>query len=311
MDSLGRYLQEQRIKRGMSLEELAARTRIRAQTLQALEQDEYEALPVPVTVRGFLRAYARCLGLDEQAVVARYQAVAADRAPAAQDADSIGAVVRRGPEPFWRRKLTLAGMTIAGLVVAIWGVVALKPTAEPEHPMSIAIPGRVVPLEPAVVDPPISVPELPGAESSADPSATPPGALPPSESLRPAPIDAVQNQKLTISATETSWLHVMIDDREVKDVLLQPGERITWAAEHGFRLTIGNAGGVSVELNGQPLGQLGPSGKVRSLVLPRMAMNDRPAPDHNPQATETGHQASHPALTSPPESATVPTRPSQ
>ena len=314
MDSLGQYLKECRTQRGMSLEELSARTRIRLQTLQALEQDDYPALPVEVTVKGFLRAYARCLGLDEQEVLVRYQRFAAQYFQIAQDASPIGRVEQRVmPLPFWRRNLTLVGMTIAGLVMVISGLVVLAPPVEPEHPTSISAPGRVVPsdLPPAGSSErlPLQIPTpiAPDQEVPVFPPAGEPSGVPQS-----VPIDAAHLQQLTIAATETSWVQVTIDGFQQKEALLQPGERVTWTAEREFRLTVGNAGGVSVELNGTPIDSLGPSGRVRTLVLPKMAMNMRrdegaesqAPPRHSDGGAATGAPAESP-LTSPSGSATV------
>ncbi len=315
MDSLGQYLRECRTQRGMSLEELAARTRIRLQTLQALEHDEYHALPVEVTVKGFLRAYARCLGLDEVEVLARYQRFAAEYFQIAQDANPIGRVEQRVmPESFWRRNLTLVGLTIAGLVVVISSLIALTPTVEREHPTSIAVPGRVVPPSLHPVDPP---------EGSQSPSQVPTPTAPdhqvpflppagPSGSPQSVSIDAPHMQQLTIAATETSWVQATVDGLQQKEALLQPGERVTWEAEREFRLTVGNAGGVSVELNGQPIGSLGPTGRVRTIVLPKVAMDQRrdDGADHratpgSPNGGIPSGGPAEPALTSPPGSVTV------
>jgi transcriptional regulator with XRE-family HTH domain len=282
MESLGRYFQECRMQRGMSLDEVSARTRIRLQALQALERDDYPSLPVEVTVKGFVRAYARCLGLDEQDVSARYQRFAAEYFRSAQPEDQIRRVEHTvAPEPFWKRHLTLAGLTLAAVTVVISVVVALMPSAPPDQPNAISAPGRLVP---PVVSPPAepidSAPAVPPTPST-------PSVAPPAPPVSPDPA-----QVLTIAASEPSWVQVMIDGGQPKEAILQPGERITWAAEREFRLTVGNAGGVSVALNGEPVGPLGPSGRVRTLVLPRPSTTVSP---------DLG-----PALTSTPDSITVP-----
>lgn len=296
MESLGRYFQECRVQRGMSLEEVAARTRIRLQTLQALERDDYPSLPVEVTVKGFVRAYARCLGLDEQDVSARYQRFAADYFRSAQPGDPISRFGRTAaPEPAWKRHLTLAGLTLAALAVVISGVVAVMPSAPPDEPNAISAPGRVAPPSalpnppaPALIPEPIqTIASVPAIPPPPKPEVVPPA--------RPAVSGAAQ--ELSLAASEPTWVQVMIDGGRTKEAILQPGERITWAAEREFRLTVGNAGGVSVALNGEPVGPLGPSGRVRTLVLPRPSTTVSPDPGS--------------ALTSPPDSITVPDQPLQ
>ncbi len=66
----------------------------------------------------------------------------------------------------------------------------------------------------------------------------------------------------------TTWLQVVIDERQELEYLLQPNENHTWRAMSGFRLHIGNAAGLRLYLNDQPLKPLGKSGEVVHLRLP-------------------------------------------
>jgi hypothetical protein len=71
-ETLGKSLRRQRVRRGMSLAELARITRIPAASLEAIEFDRFDELPGEVFVRGFLRAYAQALGLLPAEILARY-----------------------------------------------------------------------------------------------------------------------------------------------------------------------------------------------------------------------------------------------
>jgi cytoskeletal protein RodZ len=73
MEPPGKYLKTERELRGLSIEEAAESTKIREHFLKAIEEDRYELLPPGLYLRGFLRAYARYLGLDPNEVVLRYQ----------------------------------------------------------------------------------------------------------------------------------------------------------------------------------------------------------------------------------------------
>ena len=75
MDEIGHILREARENKGLTLEDVQANTRINARYLAALESGQYNALPTPVHVRGFLRNYARYLGLDPQPLLDRYLTV--------------------------------------------------------------------------------------------------------------------------------------------------------------------------------------------------------------------------------------------
>ena len=66
--SPGRYIREARQRRGISVEQLALETKIPRPSLEALEEDQFSALPGPVFVRGFFRCCARSLSLDPDTV---------------------------------------------------------------------------------------------------------------------------------------------------------------------------------------------------------------------------------------------------
>ncbi len=91
MDELGHILREARETKGFSLEDVQEEIRINAKYLKSLEDGDYSALPTPVHVRGFLRNYARFLGLDPKPLLDRYESnlgrQPAKRAPAASSSD--------------------------------------------------------------------------------------------------------------------------------------------------------------------------------------------------------------------------------
>ena len=75
MDEIGHILREARENKGLTLEEVQAKIRINVRFLAALESGQYDVLPTPVHARGFLRNYARFLGLDPQPLLDRYLTV--------------------------------------------------------------------------------------------------------------------------------------------------------------------------------------------------------------------------------------------
>jgi cytoskeletal protein RodZ len=74
MPSVGHYLREQREARGMSVEEISRATRVPVSSVERIEGDRFDELPGEVFVRGFLKSYARALGLPTDDVLARYTA---------------------------------------------------------------------------------------------------------------------------------------------------------------------------------------------------------------------------------------------
>lgn len=72
MESIGKYLKRRREERGMSVSELARATRIPVAALCRIESDQFDDLPGEVFVRGFLKAYAKAVGVETDEVLARY-----------------------------------------------------------------------------------------------------------------------------------------------------------------------------------------------------------------------------------------------
>lgn len=72
MPSFGEKLKQEREKRNITLEQISATTKIGTRMLQALEEDKFNQLPGGIFNKGFVRAYSRCVGLDEDQTVADY-----------------------------------------------------------------------------------------------------------------------------------------------------------------------------------------------------------------------------------------------
>jgi len=73
-------------------------------------------------------------------------------------------------------------------------------------------------------------------------------------------------------AVEPTWIRVQVDEGQVAEELLQAGAVREWTAERRFVLTVGNAGGLELDLNGKRMPSLGAKGAViQRLVLPQEA----------------------------------------
>jgi cytoskeletal protein RodZ len=74
MTPVGKYLREQREAKGMSIEEVSRSTRVPVSSVERIEHDQFDELPGEVFVRGFLKSYARAVGVPQEEVLARYTA---------------------------------------------------------------------------------------------------------------------------------------------------------------------------------------------------------------------------------------------
>jgi len=137
----------------------------------------------------------------------------------------------------------------------------------PSHPsedqkvMALAVPPRV-PLK---------------SEPAVAPAMTLPDSTPKVPDLPPL--------RLEIEAHEQSWVQATLDGGEMKEALLQAGERLTWTATEQMELTVGNAGGLTLSFNGQSLATLGEPGQVVRLHLTKDGLEHvrRFAPPRPPQ----------------------------
>jgi hypothetical protein len=129
MFEIGNSLREARLRRELDFPELEQGTRIRAKYLRALEDESFEILPSPTYIKGFLRTYANCLGLDGQLYVDEYNVRYGSAAEVLErGVRGGGGGSARRPRQSRRRRfesnvvwLALVGIgVVTALVIAAW-----------------------------------------------------------------------------------------------------------------------------------------------------------------------------------------------
>ncbi len=246
--SFGDELRRERIVREVSLEEISAATKISLRLLSALESGDLAKLPAPVFIRGFIRAYCLHLGLDPVEKINTYLADVRPNAGPPPIASRPGSGSR-----FLRGRRSTAG-TILGGVTAV--LLLLGWIASPEH------------HRPKVVRPsPLSRIE-PVSFKNVAPSNEPTPLI---REDAPAPEAAIEKTgvDLVLESDEPSWIEISADGEKVYGGMMSAGESRTFEAKKTFCVTLGNAGGVRVSVDGRPLAPLGRPGEVvRNVVLP-------------------------------------------
>lgn len=116
MENLGSYLKREREFRQIQLIEISEATRISARNLQALEEERFEELPGRAFVRGYLKSYARHVGLDVADVLLRYENILAE-GPKKTEAETDQA-------PRKRRRWSWLLLSIAGTAIVLLAVAA-------------------------------------------------------------------------------------------------------------------------------------------------------------------------------------------
>ena len=154
----------------------------------------------------------------------------------------------------------------------VGGATATPVAATPEPvPAPTPEPATPEPAQaPVAAQPPKQQPQPPPAVA---PTVSAAAVAPPAPAVTPAPASASgpigSPYRLIARTNETTWIRVRTEDGRTTEETIPPNEVREWISNGPFVLTIGNAGGVSLELNGRPVPRLGASGAVISrLVLP-------------------------------------------
>ncbi len=286
MSSVGSYLRELRERRGVSLEEITRSTRVLHRYLEALEADDFAALPALVFTKGFIRAYCQALGVAPDEALALYEerraasgeggrpdVAGARAAPAAEP----GLVTRKRREGSGRAENRGRGAVLASFVMLVVLGLALFAVTfwlQPPREHRAAAPAdeqKSIPGPAAQVPKAGTAAAAPARDRQA-PVAARPAAVAPASAAPEAPVTlagVTAPYRLVARTSELTWIRVRTEDGRTSEENIPPGETREWVSNRPFVLTIGNAGGVALELNGRRLAPLGPRGAViERLVLP-------------------------------------------
>ena len=230
LPSIGEALRSAREAQGRSVEEAAAATRIRSSYLEALEQERFEELGGNVYAKGFLRSYARFLGVDPAPLLDAYRAQQRPDAPLFEHAPKAIAARAGGRRsgPTWIAVAIVCVSII--LLVSLWSL--LRPEPDPTNTQPPFAP------EPAT-------------------TVTTPTTAPPT-TARAAP----RGVTVTLRYAAPSWTRVTADGAVSFEGTPRNGERRTFRAKRSIDLILGAPAGVRLTVNGKDLGVPDRSGAI-------------------------------------------------
>jgi cytoskeleton protein RodZ len=231
--AIGAALAAARGTRGMSVEDVAAATRIRATLIRGIEDDDFSRCGGLVYARGHIRSIAQVVGADAAALVARFDREHGDPAPKVNSSPLPAysrAAETRGPRARW------ASVAVAVLAVA---VVFLG--------VSWVI-GRGQDKSRTQADP------TPTPISTASSSSAPPVVATSSKPAPPKPTQSGVHLKVTAGDGD-SWLSVTNSaGSEIYRGTLVSGQARQFADGHSLKIKFGNSRVVTLNLNGQDVG---------------------------------------------------------
>jgi len=279
--SLGAQLKQAREQRGVGLDEIAQATKIGTRFLRALEADHYEQLPGGIFNKGFIRAYARAVGLDEEKAVAEY--VAATE-PSPVRSESSGQVQSRRVELRAEAESPGSGdlpwgvfamvLVLAALAVAGWGFYS-RESRQAGKPPALAVaaspPSRSTgpaPSPPGASNAASSLPVAP-QPTVATPAVNKPQPVAETKPKNPAaePGEPVHYFSVRINVREDSWLSISADGKTILQGRFPAPAQKSVKATRQVVVQTGNAGGTDFEFNGRALPSQGQPGEVKTLIF--------------------------------------------
>ena len=267
---IGSELRAARKARGLTVEQVAALTRIRHSYLEAIERNDFDVLPAPIYTRGFLTAYAREVGLDPRDIVQRYTSTheaskvtpPADQIPEVHNPQSVIAarlkeVIDRSIAGRARPEAEPAGLDARPLQTALsgWPTVLAIFLMLWAYLSFLAYRHANVPPTPRAQTSESEPPEQADARQVVATSGGGP-AIP----VHPGVL------RVDLHATGPSWIGARADGASVFNSLMDTGDRHTIEARDEIVLRAGDPGTLELSINGvrgRPLGKPGQAVTVR------------------------------------------------
>lgn len=276
---IGRILEQTRRERGLSLDEVEQATKIRKRYLTGLEHEDYAKLPDAVYAQGFLKTYANYLGLDGEALSRQLRSRRKPRrerginyTPSSDFQQPL--ITPGGVAGTERRRVSKSA--IVALLVAILVLAAVIGT--------LYFVGRGVQITDAKENtPPRAADKAPDGSGPEPQNRADSAGAPERELVNRSEADATEGataqaeeptaasgkdppgDTLLVSVTvqeRPSWLLIRSDGVLAYEETAQPGFTQTFEADRQLSITSGDAGAVTVEVNGQGVGALGGMGEV-------------------------------------------------
>lgn len=264
MTDIGKTLREARETLGLTLEEVERVTRIRTYHLEALEKDDFDELPSPVQVRGFLHNYAEFLGLDPDQILLHY----AEGLQEQRRTRPVGTLEQPGARPTVQvrsrrpRWLTSdlfisAGIVLAVLVVLVWGgsrligMASASGDAAQQTASFISPTTTTSPAPQQTQDPSLAVSLPASTPITADDTVIP-----------TPPLQLGSGVNIRVIATQRSFVVVEVDGEEVFRDRMEPGDIQDYSGRDSVSVTTANGAGVRVFFNGEDQGIMGSVGEI-------------------------------------------------
>lgn len=246
MDDFGGKLRQARERRGISLRQIAASTKISAAALEALERNDISKLPGGIFSRAFVRAYAVEVGLDPDDTVKEFLSRFNQEPPPTAES----AITIPQEETDFEHKQKIAALVLKVAIIGVPVLILLVYLTFFRNRSAVRAEGEPAP---AATSP-----------SPAETAAQAPAAAPVVEAVAPP---APGQLKLDIHPTGECWVSLTVDGKKLFARVMQAGERATYTVQREAVIEIGDAGAFAFAINGREGKPLGEVGQVKTLRL--------------------------------------------
>ena len=233
LKELGSRLRHFRTEQSLPIEEVAARTRIQARLLNAIEEGRLDQLPEPVYIKGFIKCFADALGLN-----------GVEFASAFPTGSAIQFI-----KPAWRhlpaaqlRPIHLYLLYIC-LVIGAVSSLSLLVNRSAQQAQQLPLPNNTQPTKSQENTEPLKLAKVTQS------------------------IEEGKSVQVGITLKAQSWIRVVADGKTEFEGVLPEGTQRTWVANQKLIVRAGNAGGVLVEFNNESVKQLGAPGEVQEVTF--------------------------------------------
>ena len=240
----GEIFKKKREESGLNIKEIAELLKIKADYLSSIENDLFEKLPVEVYTKGYIRCYAKYLGVDPEPVMQYYSDHLSH--PKATTIMPVASSRKRTSKIFYlvpAAIVIIAAFFIYQQMLQQTPAPAYKPQASPG-----------------------TVPKEKGPERAINNYSVLNNYSAVEEIRKVVP--ERKGHYLDITAHENTWIYIKFEDGKAEEMFLHPKESKKLEFSGKAYLRIGNAGGIKINLDGKDMGVPGDKGQVLNLTLP-------------------------------------------
>jgi cytoskeleton protein RodZ len=284
VESFGARLKREREQRKVTLDEISLSTKIGTRFLRALEEEHFEQLPGGIFNKGFVRAYARHLGMDEEQTISEYLLASGTAQPEKQPEAVRELELRTEEDTQAAARIPWGVLAVILLLVALgfalWGFHSRERSASPSVETAPAD-NQTSPPAPANTDT-----KKPAASESLAAPSTASVSTAESSAATPSSGPASDAFVVLISARENSWLTITVDGKQImNDTLIAPGEKSVQGQKEVV-VRAGDVGALDFSFNGKKLPVQGDYEQVKTLVFDRNGLRSTPT-NQAPEAAQT------------------------